>query len=287
MTGASGYLGGGIVRAAQAAGHEVVALVRDLEKRTSLPSVTRSVAGGLTDAASLQAAARSADGVIHAASTNDEHAGEVDRFAVATMLDVLAGTDRPFVYTSGLWQHGDTGEVPATEDSPRNPPAVMSWRDGVEDLVADAASGGVRTVRIRPSLAYGHGGGYIAKLLAPQNGVVRHFRDGTNRWPVTHVDDLGDLYRRALEHAPDGSMYLGVSGESVRVREAAEAVAAVADASVEAWPTEEARESWGGYVDAFLMDQVATGERARRELGWSPRSDGLLDELRALVSRAA
>lgn len=156
----------------------------------------------------------------------------------------------------------------------------------VEAMVRDAAPA-VRSARIRPSLMYGHGGGHIPRLLAPQGGVVRFLGDGSNPWPVSHVDDVAELYRLALESVPPGSVYLGVSGESVRVREAAAAVATATGARLEAWDPSEARRTWGDYVEAFMMDQVATGERARRELGWRPRDHGLLDELRASVRRAA
>ncbi len=103
-------------------------------------------------------------------------------------------------------------------------------------------------------------------------------------------DDVAELYRLALEQGPSGSVYLGVSGERVRVRDAAAAAAAAAAATgarVEAWDPDAAREVWGDYVEAFMLDQVASGERARRELGWMPRQSGLLDELRATARRAA
>lgn len=285
VTGASGYLGSAIVRRLLAAGHDVIGLVRDGSRITAGPRGMALVVGDLADEAGLRAAAARAEGVIHAASSA-ERAAELDRTAVSTLLEQLDGGGRPFIYTSGLWQHGQTGDLPVTEDAPLHPPAAVAWRNEVEAMVRDAASS-VRAVIVRPSLMYGNGGGNIVRLLAPVDGVVRHFGDGSNRWPVSHVDDVAELYRLAVESASAGSVYLGVSGEHIRVRDAAAAVAAAAGARVEAWDPADARQTWGDYVEAFMMDQVASGARARQELGWRPRASGLVDELRSLVRRAA
>jgi nucleoside-diphosphate-sugar epimerase len=117
-------------------------------------------------------------------------------------------------------------------------------------------------------------------LLAARDGVVRHFGDGENRWSVVHVDDLGELFRLAAERAPAGSVY-NAAAAAVRVRDAAAAAAEAAGARVEPWPPEEAEEAWGGWVEAFSLDHVASRDRARRELGWSPTRPGLIEELRS------
>jgi nucleoside-diphosphate-sugar epimerase len=202
------------------------------------------------------------------------------------MLDALAGSDRFFVHTSGTWLLGETGDEPADEHAPLNPPHVVAWRAEVEALVRAAAARGVRTATVRPATVYGHGGGYIPQLFAPQQGAIRHFGDGVNRWSVVHVDDLGDLYRLAAERAPGGSVYNGAAGV-IRVRNAARAAADAAGLRVEPWPREEAEQTWGGAVEAFLLDHVASGERARRELGWNPSRHSLLSELRQYATAAA
>lgn len=281
VTGSSGYIGGAVAAALRAGGHEVIALVRDGGAASAEQVGVDTVVGDLADEASLRAAAEDVDGVVHAASSNDERSGELDQIAVTALLDTLAGSDRPFVYTSGMWLHGTTGDQVATEDSPLDPPLVVSWRPAIEDLVRDAAERGVRTVRIRPGLVHGDGGGYIPMLLAPSEGAVRPIDGGANRWAVVHRTDLADLYLRALERGPAGSLYLGVSAESVSVAAAAAAVAAATGTEVRTWPRSEAEETWSVMTEAFLLDQVATNQRARRELGWDPSQPSLLEDLRA------
>jgi nucleoside-diphosphate-sugar epimerase len=284
VTGASGYVGGGIVRALLAAGHEVVGLARD--ETTRLPDGVRPRLGDLTDPASLAAAGGGVDGVIHAGASPEDADGEIDLAAVRSLLDALAGSGRFFVHTSGSWVVGETGDEPASEDAPLDPPRVMAWRPRGERLVRDAAGRGVRSVIVRPGTVYGRGGGYVPMLLAPQDGVVRHFGNGENRWSVVHVDDLGELYRLAAERAPAGSVYHGAAGV-VRYRDAAEAAAHAAGARVEPWPPVDAEQAWGGWVEAFSIDHVASGDRARRELGWAPSRPDLIEELRGTTARTA
>lgn len=281
VTGLSGTIGDAVARALLRRGHLVVGTVRGADRPA--PAGVTTLVADLFQPGALAGAADEVDAVVHAASSNDERAAELDRAVVSTFLEALAGTGKPFVYTSGLWLHG-SGGTPIAEESPFAPPPVVSWRPEIERLVAGARD--VHTVRIRPGLVYGGGRGYVPMVLGPQDDgsggrVVRPFGDGDNHWSVVPADDLGDLYALAVESAPAGSVYLGTLDESVRVRDAAKGVADAHGAVVRDWDPEEARQHWGGMVDAFLLDQVATGARARADLGWRPSRPSLLDELSA------
>jgi nucleoside-diphosphate-sugar epimerase len=105
--------------------------------------------------------------------------------------------------------------------------------------------------------------------------------NGENRWPFVHVDDLADLYLLALEKAPAGTLLLAVGVTSVSIRDIATAASrgAGADGRVLAWPLDEARKALGEYADALALDQQASGERARKTLGWRPHRPGPLEDL--------
>ena len=285
LTGASGYIGSAVARAALAAGHDVDGLVRH-GSGGEPPDGVRAVPGDITDPAALARAARGADAVIHTAADPADGDGSIERAAVATLLGELAGSGRALVYTSGTWVLGSTGDIPATERAPLNPPPIVAARPGIEAMVRSAAANGVRSVVIRPANVYGGGRGYLDRLLTPQDGVVRHFEDGANRWSVVHVDDLAALYVLAVERAGAGAVFHGATG-SVRARDAAAAAAGAAGAVSAAWPRAEAEEEWGAAVEAYLLDQVVSSERARRELGWAPQAPGLIEELRGLVATPA
>lgn len=69
VTGASGLLGGNIVRELLAGGSEVVAIVRDLEKaRRLLPPAARLVRGDVTEVAGFAAEFAGADAILHTAA---------------------------------------------------------------------------------------------------------------------------------------------------------------------------------------------------------------------------
>ena len=281
LTGATGYIGTAVADRLRAAGHNLTGLARSDAAADRLTAAgIRPVRGDFSDPKSVGSAAHSADGVISLATTYNP---AVDGPAVDAILDALAGSDKPFVYTSGIWSHGDTGDVVVDETTPPKPAALVEWRQAVENRVLEGAKRGTRTVVIRPAIVYGRAGGIPAGFVdsARKEGAARYVGTGENRWPFVHVDDLADLYLLALERAPAGSLLLGVSGPSHPVREVAAAASRGAGAGgrTAAWPLEEARKTLGAYADALVLDQQASGRRAQDTLGWRPRRPDVLEDI--------
>lgn len=283
LTGATGYIGAAVARALQDAGHSVTGLARSDKAVQKLEGRGQAAhRGDLTDLEALTLGARSADAVIHTASANDATSPQTDPPAITAMLDALAGTDKPFLYTGGLWEIGDTGGNSVDETFIGRPAALVAWRPAVTQHVLDAAWRGVQSAVIRPGLVYGHGGGMMAMLTqsARRDGVVRYIGTGENHWTMVHVDDLADLYVRALQ-APAGTLLFGAAGDPVRARDVAEAASLGGGAAgrTRSWPLEEARQVFGPIADALVLDQQATGARACHLLGWSPQAPSVLDDL--------
>ncbi len=285
LTGATGYIGSAVAEALQKAGHKVTGLARAPEKAKQL--VTRGMRGCLGDLLkpeTLAAAGRAAEGVIHTANTNDASSAQVDLDVVRAMLAALEGTGKPFVYTSGVWVLGATGDKIADEQTPVNPTPLVARRPATEQEVLAYQSRGVRTIVIRPALVYGRAGSIPAMLTksARETGAARYVGDGQNRWPFVDVDDLAQLYVLALEKAAPGSIYHASHGPSYRVREVAEAasVGAGAKGKTQAWPLDEARKAMGAFADALVLDQQVSGKKAEKELGWSPRAASVLEDLK-------
>jgi nucleoside-diphosphate-sugar epimerase len=281
VTGATGYIGTAVVQALRGAGHEVRGLARSPAAAEKLEfGGAEAVDGSLTELTVLARAARAADAVIHLGATGKADQADVDTAAVRAMLNAVEGTGKPFIYTSGVWVLGNTGNVVADEDAPLDPSPLVAWRAEVEGTMRDAAAWGIRSAVLRPAVVYGRGRGTPGTFVssARRKGVVRYVGDGTQRWPFVHVDDLADLYVLALD-APAGTLLNAAAGPSLPVREVAEAAAQANGATAEAWPLEEARAVLGAYADALALDQQVAAERAAG-LGWRPSRPSVLDELR-------
>jgi nucleoside-diphosphate-sugar epimerase len=241
ITGGTGYIGTATIAALNHAGHNVEALVRT--DRTVEGAAT--VRGALADLDVLRAAAARADAVIHLAPAD----AATDRAAALAMVEA-AGV---YIHTGGVWVYGDTDGI-ADEDSAQNPPALVAWRDENERAVL--ARGGRLII---PGLVYGHDAGLIPAFF----GEGRVIGDGANRWGLVHVDDIADLFVRALD-APAGSKYIGVEPGEPTHREAVEALIGPVTSSV-------AAAELGPIGEALALDQRLTSARARTELGWTPR----------------
>lgn len=279
LTGSTGYVGSAVLGNLLSAGHTVTALVRTDEKAAQVSAAgAKPLVGDISDTDLLGRAAEQADAVIHLASPGDASSADLDAGVVDAFLGALKGTGKPYLHTSGIWTHGNGADI--VESTPFNPPALTGWRLPLDERVVAAARDGVHSVVIAPGIVYGHGAGLPTLLQnAPRDeaGALLYPGTGNQHWTTIHVDDLAALYVAALAKAPAGSYYLAVSGDNPTVRELA---LALSD-SARPEPVEATQDRLGPLEEAFALDQSATGQKARDELGWKPAQASLLAELKA------
>ena len=292
VTGATGLIGGAVARRLAAAGHDVVGLARSEASAVKLTDMGYQAAyGDLEDAASIANAVRSIDAVVHAASPNDQNSQVYDEAATRAIIDALRGTSKRFLYTGGCFVYGATGDTPATEESLLDPLEMVRFRQALEVEILGAAADDVHGIIIRPAWVYGNHAWTTMMMYgsAREHGAARYVGNGQNRWTCVHVDELADLYLLALKKAPATSIFNGAHGAAIPLIEIARAASEGAGAAgrVAEWPLEEARQALGGFADAIACDQVVSGERAERELGWLPLRHSILDELRSYAAPAA
>ena len=273
LTGGTGLIGSAVLDALIGAGHQVTAVVRN--QQSSLKVTDRGatgVIGDLFDATWLAAELRVHDGLIHTAAGSDERDAELNDAVIAAALDSFTGTVKPFVHTGGIWIYGSNPAIVETDEL--QPPAITAWRPAGEQRVLESP---IKGSVVQPGVVYGHGGGIPAMLAggAAEDGSLTLIGSGDQHWTTVQVDDLADLYVRVLEQAPGGKAYLGVSGDNPTVRELGEAV--TDDVVPESDEATLAR--LGAFGEALLLDQQATGNRARSELGWEPKAPTLVELL--------
>ncbi len=147
LTGATGYIGSAVAEALQKAGHKVTGLARTPEKAKQLEARgIRACLGDLRKPETISAPAHAANGVIHTGNTNDASSALVDLAVVRAILTTLEGTAKPFVYTSGVWVLGSTGDKAADEVTPVNPTPLVASRPAIEQEVLAHKAHGVRAI---------------------------------------------------------------------------------------------------------------------------------------------
>ncbi|MBV8197785.1 MAG: NAD-dependent epimerase/dehydratase family protein [Candidatus Eremiobacteraeota bacterium] len=285
VIGATGYVGSAVVAALRNRGDAVVGSARTEAAATKLrDGGIEAALCDVTAPESLRAPARGCDAVVYAVQYNGADVAAMESAALDSIVNALAGSGNALLYTSGYWVYGNTGDRVAAEDSPLDPIALIAYRPGLERIVLDGVQRSVRAIVIRPGVVYGKGAGIPAMWArsAKEEGAARFVGDGRNRWAMIHRDDLAQLYVLALERAGPGAIYNAGDETSFTVREMAEAAAAGAgkNGAVTSWPLEEARGALGAFADALTVDSRITAQRARKELGWGPRSATILDDLK-------
>lgn len=290
ITGAGGYIGGSVAASLLAKGHRVRGLARSTASAEKLAACAIDpVLGTLDDADLLASEARASDGVINTASS--DHAG-----AVRSLIAGLEGSGKPLLHTSGSSVVGDDArggrrsEQVFDEDAPLAVHPSKQARRDIDLAVLGAATRGIRSAVICPSLIYGVGRGLnphsvqIPFLVANarEHGVVQIVGAGLNVWSNVHIDDLVDLYILVLAKAPAGAFYFAEGGEASFADLGAAIASKLGMSGVEPLPPEVAAQRWGELKAYFSLgsNSRVRSDRARRELGWSPRHTSALDWIR-------
>ena len=284
LIGATGYIGRVVAESLHAHGHRVIALLRPGAASVGLPPDSVVRRGDLADPASLGAAITdNVDAVVNLATPSGSE--DVDSAATTAILGSLRGTGRAYLYTSGVWVLGPTGDDTLDETADTHPIELVAYRPRIEQQVLEAAAFGVRSAVLRPGIVHGRGGGIPALLvqLAEEHGAVRLLGEPPVHWPMVHVGDLADLFIRALGHAQAGAVLHGVAEQAVDAWALSKAAGAVAGVTRErTWPLAEARLTLGaGFADALACDQSVSADHTKRALGWSPEHLGGIEDLTA------
>ncbi|GGB32813.1 putative NAD-dependent epimerase/dehydratase [Lentibacillus populi] len=287
VTGATGFIGTAVVRELIEAGHQVVGLARSDKSADTLKVAGAEVhRGSLDDLDSLRSGASAADGVIHLAFKHDfsefDKAVADDLRAVKTMGEVLEGTGKPFVITSGtlmLTYVLPPGQIGTEKDVVDN----SVPRGEAENVVISLAERGVRSSFLRlPPSVHGLGDhGFVSSLIgiARDKGVSAYIGDGYNRWPAVHRLDAARLFRLAVEAAPGGSRLHGVADEGVPFRDIAGVIGRHLNLPVVSISREEA-DAHFGWLGAFApTDNPTSSALTQERLGWQPVHPKLIPDL--------
>ena len=285
VTGATGFIGSAIVRELIDSGHQVLGLARSDAKARSLTATGAEVhRGSLEDLDSLRRGAANSDAVIHTAFIHDFNnyapAAEADRRAIEAIGAELAGSDKPFVVTSGSLLVQRKGPL-ATENDAVTPDFPRKSEQAALALVSHGVKASV--VRLPPSV-HGKGDhGFVPALIriAREKGVSAYAGDGLNRWPAVHRLDAAVLYRLIVEKGSAGGKYHGIADQGVPFREIAEVVGRRLNLPVVSKAPDEASAQFGWIAPFAAIDGPASSAQTQASLGWRPTQPGLIADLDA------
>lgn len=284
VTGSTGFIGSALVSELIKAGHQVLGLTRSEVGAEKLRAAGAEVLHGtLEDLDSLRKGAADSDGVIHLAFSHDfsqfEKNAADERKAITALGEVLEGSDRPFVVTSGTAMAANVDGKPSTEDGPT---AGSNPRGGLETVVKKFTERGVKTSIVRlPQIHDTHKQGLMPYITAAarEKRVSAYIGDGANRWPAAHVSDTARLYRLAYEKAEPGAIYHAVGEEGVSMKAIAEALGRGLKVPVVSI-TPDAVAGHFGWLAAFASrDMPSSSVITQKNLNWKPTGPGLIADL--------
>lgn len=293
VTGATGFIGSRVVGQLLGARHQVLGMTRSDAGAQALEAAGAQVhRGELGDLHSLRAGAARADAVIHTAFDHDFSRFvancEQDRRVIEALGNVLKGSDRPLLITSGVGMGEGAAGEPALEtrfNTAHANPRIAS------ELAANAlldAGVDVRVVRL-PQVHDTRKQGLISPFIAisREKGVVAYVSEGLNRYPAAHVSDVAAIYRLALDKGQQGERYHAVDEEGVTSRAISEVVGAGLGLPVRSIPPKEAQAHFGWFGMFAGLDLAASGTWTQERLGWRPTGPGLIADLEKMDYSAA
>jgi UDP-glucose 4-epimerase len=269
VTGATGKIGSRLSTHLAERGDHVRALVRDATRAAKLREHGIELAeGDLIHAASLEAAMRGVDAVVHCAAffrgATAEQAHEVNdvgtrQLAIAARA---AAVDR-FVFTSTGLVYGPTGGRPAREDDPCAPiDAYPASKLAAERFLLAMEGLDVRVLRL--PFVYGDGDPHIAEVIPFMRGFPP-----AQRMSMSHHADIAQAVARLLDTpSPVHRVYNVVDDEAPSL---AALFASVGEPPPDGSNAERAR----------AFDALMDGSRIREALGFKPRFPRLADAIAA------
>jgi len=317
VTGATGTVGAAVVRHLLAAGREVRAMVRDVDRaRPLVPDAVELVAGDVIDPVTVRMAIEGCRAVFHTAGLPEQWLRDPRRFVEVNVHGTrnvgeaaLAVEVESLVYTSTIdvfaWTRGQPFDESEIATAPKGSHYERSKQDA-DRVMVELHGRGLPVRFTHPSAVYGD-----APVLNPGlNDVLVRLARGKlpallpGGIPVVLADDVGRGHVLA-EAAPAGARFI-LHESFVTLRELAEAaVAAGAHGKVPrvipAWLARAVSATGEGLARItrrpplipagqlqFLLEDVhPSAERARRELGWTPTplADGLAATLAGFRAR--
>ncbi|PYI23578.1 oxidoreductase domain-containing protein [Aspergillus violaceofuscus CBS 115571] len=297
ILGGSGYIGTQLLHQATQPPHNfttIRALSRTPETDAHLTTHNATpIRGDLRAHATITTESRAADAVICLATAYtfgqsapyDTHGLPEDMAALDAIAAGLAGTGKPLALASGTLLYAPHPDGRETDESSPVDPNPINTRSKTDAYVlALGARHGFRALSVRLApFVYGRGGSGLGRFMrqAKMTGSLVTVGGGGKCTTTVHVDDAAKLFLLAVGRGAAGETFNASAETRVTYAQIFGALAEVLGVEVVDFSEAEARERLGEMVARFLStENRASGEKARRVLGWVPSGPGVLEDIR-------
>jgi nucleoside-diphosphate-sugar epimerase len=234
LTGATGFIGGEVAKQLGAAGHKVVALVRDPSRAGRVAALGAALhKGDITDKESMRRPMTGVDGVFHIAAWykigegNLAEARAINVQGTRNVLELMRELRiQKGVYTSTLAIFSDTKGKCVDENYRHNGPWLSNYDrtkwEAHYDIALPMIQQGLPLVIVQPGLVYGPG-----DKSTVRETIVQYLRRNLPLIPKTtafnwsHVEDAAHGHLLAMERGKPGETYI-IAGAPHTLEEAFE-----------------------------------------------------------------
>ncbi|MEZ4885050.1 MAG: TIGR01777 family oxidoreductase [Chitinophagales bacterium] len=123
---------------------------------------------------------------------------------------------KAFIGSSGISYYGDSGKEVKRETAAKGTGFLSDVTEVWEEATFKMSELNLRTVAIRTGLVLSTKGGALAKIALPVKfGVGTYFGDGQHYYSWIHIDDLCNIYIKAIEDESMDGIYNGVAPNPV------------------------------------------------------------------------
>lgn len=241
VTGATGFVGGFLVKRLLKSGNIVTCLVRDLEKAEPLKKIgAKLIKGDLNDKVIVQDAIKNQDIVYHLAAIGNS--SFVSKDAYRRYIEINAdGTKnlleacrnkkiKKIVHFSSIAVMGLTKDEISDENSECYPVSpYQKSKYETEKIVLDYYNEyNLPVVMIRPTMIYGPGNVNFSEILRMarfiKKGIFPLIGSGNNAIPLVHVEDVVSRAVLASKHGKSGEVYIITNEKTYSFKEIIRAI---------------------------------------------------------------
>lgn len=226
ITGGKGFIGRHLSMALKKKGYDVAVLSRAKDETSGLKSYYWDISQGIIEDEAIEFA----DYIIHLAGANisekkwtENRVNEIFESRVKSaklLLQKIKELDKKpiaFITASAIGYYGtETTEKIHTEDEPPSEDFLGRICNEWELAAEMIGSYGARVVQLRTGIVLSRTGGALPEMTFPAKfGLATGLGSGRQYMPWIHIDDLCEIYIKAIEDANMNGAYNAVAPEHI------------------------------------------------------------------------